>query len=55
MYNIFVIVPIAPFTRPVATQRFAVSITLAFLVNNNSGSRPFAISESAFEASEPPV
>src|ERR1051325_9675040 len=55
LYSISVIVPIAPFTRPVATQRFAINITCAFLANNISGSRPFAVSKSAFEASEPPV
>src|SRR5437016_2120244 len=41
--KISVIVPIAPFTRPTATHIFAVSITRAFLDNNISGSRPFAV------------
>ncbi|PKK60322.1 hypothetical protein RhiirC2_793499 [Rhizophagus irregularis] len=49
------IIPTEPLTSPVSTDKFALSITRAPLDNNNCASRPFAVSESALEASLPPV
>ncbi|GES76659.1 hypothetical protein RCL_jg17301.t1 [Rhizophagus clarus] len=48
-------VPTEPLTSPVSTNKLVLSITHAPLDNNNWASRPFAVSETALEASLPPV